>query len=85
MDADFDWPRLATPTMLGVIGAARPLEDAARIAVAGMVRWLAARRGLSLADAQQLVSQTCRLRIGNLVNPLYTVLCAVPRRWCDPA
>ena len=28
---------------------------------------------LQLPDAHQLVSQNCRMRIGNLVNPLYTV------------
>jgi amidase len=80
-DADdaFDWPRLETQTHIGVIGCARPLDDAARIAVAGLVRWVAARTRLDLMDAHQLVSQTCALRIGNVVNPAFTVLCSIPK------
>lgn len=75
----FDWPRLETDTDIGVIGCARPLEDAVRIATAGMVKWVAAATGLDLMDAHQLVSQVCRLRIGNLVNPAYSALCLVPK------
>ena len=78
-DDAFDWPRLETETHIGVIGCARPLDDAARIAVAGLVRWVAVRTGLDLMDAHQLVSQTCALRIGNVVNPAFTVLCSVPK------
>lgn len=78
-DPTFDWPRLETETRQGTIGTARPLEDAVRVAVAGLVRWVAAREGLPLADAHQLVSQSCSLRIGNLVNPLFSVLATTPK------
>ena len=78
-DDSFDWPRLETETHIGVIGCARPVDDAARIAVAGLVRWVSARTGLDVMDAHQLVSQCCRLRIGNLVNPSFSVLCTVPK------
>ena len=37
-------------------------------------------RQLDIMDAHQLVSQVCRLRIGNLVNPVYSALCMVPNR-----
>jgi acetamidase/formamidase len=79
-DAGLDWPRLETETHIGVIGCARPVDDAVRIAVAGLVRWVASRTGLSVMDAHQLVSQTCRLRIGNLVNPAFSVLCSVAKK-----
>lgn len=75
----FDWPRLETDTHLGVIGCARPLEDAIRIATAGSIEWVSHMTGLDRMDAHQLVSQTCRLRVGNLVNPLYSALCLVPK------
>jgi len=75
----FDWPRLETDTHIGVIGSARPVDDAARIAAAGLVRWVADLVGMDMMDAHQLVSQACRLRIGNLVNPAFTVLCMVPK------
>lgn len=80
MDDAFDWPRFENETSIGVIGCARPLDDACRIAVAGLVHWVANRTGLALHDAHQLVSQCCRLRIGNVVNPSFTVLCAIDKR-----
>lgn len=70
---DILWPRLETDSEIAVIGCARPLEDAVRIAAAGLVRWVSGLCSLELQDAHQLVSQNCRLRIGNLVNPLYSV------------
>ena len=76
---DIEWPRIETDREIGVVGCARPLEDAVRIAAHGLVRWIASLTGLSLAHAHQLVSQNVRLRIGNLVNPLYTVAAFVPK------
>lgn len=78
-DAGHDWPRLETDTHIGVIGSARPVDDAARIAVAGLVRWVEGLTGLDTMDAHQLVGQDCRLRIGNLVNPAFSVLCSIPK------
>ena len=80
----FDWPRLETDTHIGVIGAARPVDDAIRIAAADLVRWIARLSDLDVMDAHQLVSQTCKLRMGNLVNPLFTVLCTVPKLALGP-
>jgi acetamidase/formamidase len=75
------WPILETDREIGVIGCARPLEDAARIATHGLVRLVGALCGVGLQQAHQLVSQTCRLRIGSLVNPLYTVAAFIEKRW----
>ena len=82
---DIPWPRLETDGSIAVIGCARPLEDAARIAAAGLVRWVSALCSLPLDDAHQLVSQTCRLRVGNLVNPLYSVAAFIDKRWLPGA
>ena len=76
---DILWPRLETDTEIAVIGCARPLEDAVRIAAEGLVRWVSSMCSLPLQDAHQLVSQTCRLRVGNLVNPLYSVAAFVSK------
>ncbi len=78
-DAATVWPRIETDTEIGVVGCARPLEDAVRIASAGLVHWVAGLCGLTVPDAHQWVSQTVRLRIGNLVNPLYTAAAFVPK------
>ncbi|WP_158818917.1 acetamidase/formamidase family protein [Methylocapsa sp. S129] len=77
---DMLWPRLETDTEIAVIGCARPLEDAVRIAAHGLVHWVSRLCGLEPGDAHQLVSQNCRLRIGNLVNPLYTVAAFIDKK-----
>jgi amidase len=68
-----EWPRVETDDAIMVVGCARPLEDAARIASAGLVRWVAHLCQLELDDALQLVSQSMRFRIANLVNPVFSV------------
>lgn len=83
MDDAFDWPRFENENVIGVIGCARPLDDACRIAVAGLIRWVSKRSGLSMHDAHQLVSQSCRLRIGNLVNPSFSVMCSIDKSLLD--
>jgi amidase len=84
VDEHMLWPRLETDTEIAVIGCARPLEDAVRIASHGLVHWMSRLCGLELGDAHQLVSQNCRLRIGNLVNPLYTVAAFIDKKWLPP-
>ena len=76
-DPGFDWPRIETDTHIGVVGCARPLEDAVRIAASGLIHWVGELAGLDNADSHQFVSQNCQLRIGNLVNPAFSVCCSV--------
>ena len=67
------WPRLETADMLMTIGSARPLEDAARIAYRELVRWVAADYGFETLEAYMLLTQCGRVRLGNMVDPKYTV------------
>jgi amidase len=55
------------------IGSARPLEDAARIAYRELTRWMAADYGFDEIDAYMLLSQAGRIRLGNMVDPKYTM------------
>ena len=73
------WPRIENDTYLMSVGAARPLEDAARIAFKDMVAWVRERTGLAEMDAYQLVSQGAQAPISQLVDPLYTVLVKLPK------
>ena len=67
------WPRLETETMLMCIGSARPMEDAARIAYRELIRWLVAEYGFEEGDAYMLLTQCGRVRLGNMVDPKYTL------------
>jgi acetamidase/formamidase len=77
------WPRLENDEAIMVVGAARPLEDAVRIAHTQLVRWVM-ESGLSLTDSYQLVSQAATARIGNVVNPNYTVVAKIAKRFLPP-
>ncbi len=76
-----EWPRLESDEAIMVAGSGRPLEDAFRIAHAQVVRWVAGDLGLSLMDAYQLVSQAARSRIANVVDPNYTIVAKMPKRY----
>jgi acetamidase/formamidase len=67
------WPRLETPEFYMTIGSARPMEDAARIAYRELVRWMASDFGFDELDAYFLLTQAGRVRLGNMVDPKYTL------------
>jgi acetamidase/formamidase len=68
-----DWPRLEREDFIMAIGSARPLEDAARIAYRELVLWMEAEYGFDRWDAYMMLSQCGRVRLGNFVDPKYTV------------
>jgi acetamidase/formamidase len=61
------------------LGAARPLEDAARIAFKDMVQWVMEKTGMDALDAYQFVSQNAVAPVTEMVDPLYTVLVKIPK------
>jgi amidase len=67
------WPRLETADAIMCIGSVRPLEDAVRIAYRDLVRWMAADYGFDRWDAYLLLTQCGKVRLGNVVDPNYTV------------
>jgi amidase len=67
------WPRLETADLLMAIGSARPMEDAARIAYRELIRWLAADFGFDELEAYFLLTQAGKVRVGNMVDPKYTL------------
>jgi len=73
------WPRIENGEWLMSVGAARPLEDAARVAFKDMVRWVQEKTGLGELDAYELVSQNARAPIVQMVDPEYTVIVKIPK------
>lgn len=67
------WPRLENEHFIMTIGSARPMEDAARIAYRELTRWLAADYGFDELEAYFLLTQAGRIRVGNMVDPKYTL------------
>lgn len=69
----FEWPRLETEDFIMTIGSARPLEDAARIAYRELIYWMSEDYDFDKFEAYFLLTQAGRVRLGNMVDPNYTV------------
>jgi amidase len=81
----FEWPRLEREDFIMAIGSARPLEDAARIAYRELVRWMAADYGFDKWDAYMTLSQCGMVRLGNFVDPKYTMGAAIRKTYLERA
>jgi acetamidase/formamidase len=79
-----DWPRLETEDKIMVIGSARPLEDATRIAYRELVLWMAKEYGYDKWDAYMMLSQIGKVRLGNFVDPKYSVAAGVEKKYLVP-
>lgn len=75
------WPRLEDSTHIMVVGAARPLMDAFRIAHVELIEWLVKDYGFGKIDAYALLGQVGESSIANVVDPLYTVVAKFPKRF----
>jgi amidase len=77
------WPRFENEFYIGAVACARPLEDAFRIAVQELARWLADEFGFSLADAVLLLGQVAEARCTQMVNPHFTYVCKISKRYLE--
>jgi len=75
------WPRLENRHVLMSIGSARPMEDAARIAYRDLIRWMVADYGFDELDAYMLLTQAGRVRLGNMVDPKYTLGASILKQY----
>jgi acetamidase/formamidase len=75
------WPRLETETSIMCLGSARPMEDAARIAYRDLVHWMMADYGFDMTEAYFLLTQAGRVRLGNMVDPKYTLGASILKQY----
>lgn len=76
-----DWPRLEDATHIMVAGSARPLIDAFRLAHVELIEWLVDDYGFGKWDAYMLVGQLGETTVGNIVDPIYTVVAKFPKEY----
>jgi acetamidase/formamidase len=76
-----DWPRIEDRSHIMVAASTRPLIDAFKIAHTDMVRWLAVDYGFDTWEAYQLLSQLGTARVGNVVDPKFTVVAKFPKKY----
>jgi amidase len=71
------WPRLINDEYIMSIGSTRPLIDAVRLACVDLINWLVEDYGYDEIEAKQLLGQAAVLMIANVVDPQYSVACAI--------
>ena len=77
-------PRVENSEYLMVVGNARPMEDAVRIAFYELVRWLEKDFQINQLDAYHLCYQVAKVRLANMVDILYTIGAKFPRELLPP-
>ena len=73
--------RLETEDFIMSVGSARPMEDAARMAYRDLVRWLVADYGFDESEAYFLCTQAGKVRVGNMVDPKYSLGASMRKAW----
>lgn len=78
-------PVLETDTAVGCIAAFQgvTLADCVRAAYVDLVRRLVRHHGFSEGGAYQLLGQVGRVRIGNMIDPFYSALVTIDRRYLE--
>ena len=76
-----NWPHLINDNEIMSIGSTRPLIDALRLACVDMVDWLVSDYGFEKYDAVQLLGQAAHLYIANVVDPQFSIACALNKKY----
>lgn len=78
-------PQINTAEALGSVAASQgvPLGECARAAYLDLVRRLERCYGFPPREAYQLLGQVGRLRVGNMIEPFYSALATVERRYVE--
>jgi amidase len=78
-DRAIEWPRIKSDEAIMVVGSARPMEDAARIANTELILWLEHGYGYDRWDAYQLLTQAGGLYVGNMVDTTYSLVASIAK------
>ena len=76
-----DYPRVENETHIIAIGMARPAEDAFRGALCNLITWMEESYGFTRGDAYLLLGQVMEARCTQFVNPTYTYVAKIAKRY----
>jgi amidase len=76
-----DWPRLEDAEHIMVVGSARPLIDAFRLAHVELIEWLVQEDGFDRLDAYTLLGQVGESTVANIVDPAYSVVAKIRKQY----
>jgi acetamidase/formamidase len=73
------WPRLENADYIMTTGSLHSLIDAVRVAQVEMLDWLMNDYGFDKWEGWQVLSQAGTMRVGNIVDPNFTVVAKFPK------
>lgn len=79
--AGITWPRIEDDEYIMAVGNSRPLMEAFKIAHVELLNWLVSEYEFEKWEGFQLMSQVGRCRVGNVVDPKYTVVAKFPKKY----
>lgn len=79
--AEMTWPRIEDETHIMTTAQGKPAEDAFRIALCEMILWLEADYNMTQGEAYMFLSQCLEARVTQFVNPSYSYVCKVNKRY----
>jgi amidase len=77
-------PRIENKDFIMSVGSGRPMEEAARTAYADLLSWMVDAFGFDRYDAYFVLTQIARVRVGNMVDPNYTVSASIGKKYLHP-
>ena len=78
------WPRIENKDFIMSVGSGRPMEEAAKIAYADLISWMKEGFGFDRYDAYFVLTQIARVRLGNMVDPNYTLSASIGKQYLLP-
>jgi amidase len=78
------WPRFENADSIMAVGIYRPVDDSLRIAFTQLVQWIHSDYGLSEMDAYELLSKVAEIHLDQMVDPNYTVVAKINKKYLPP-
>jgi acetamidase/formamidase len=78
------WPRFENQDYIMAVGIYRPLDDSLRIAFTQLVQWMHDDYGFSEMDAYELLSKVAEIHLDEMVDPNYTVVAKINKKFLPP-
>jgi acetamidase/formamidase len=79
-----NWPRLENEDFIMVLGSSRALNEALQHATTELMRWLTESYGYDERSASVLMGQGMEYDIANVVDPEFTIVAKIRKRFLGP-
>jgi len=80
-----NWPRLENDDYIMVLGSSRAINEALQHATTELMRWLVDSYGFDERSASVLMGQAMEFDISNVVDPEFTIVAKMRKRFLGPA